>query len=1665
MRKGKNYAISKYLLGVYIVLFGGLFNSLAQCPTVNDPVQTFCDIESVLVSDLIAQDNGNGIVWYDTPTSTIPLASTDGLINGEDYYADDNSGSCGTRQQVTVVIYGAPIGFNFQGVCVETPEDATISDLIAIGNDVQWYLSFSGGTPLPDTTVLTDNTIYYADQANPDTGCRTSRLSVLVNIGLVPVPSGNAVQEFCSESNPTVADLSASGTNNWYATSFSFLPLDPSTPLVDGENYYATTIDPPCESLGRFEVTVVINLANEAGEDGLLEICENEIIISPIVNLFDYLEGAPSNTGTWVGPISPSNGSTGTIDMTGLNAAGSPYVFTYSVDDTANCPTATATVTLTVTENSNPGIDGTLVLCSNGASEDLFNSLGGTPETGGTWSPSLNSGTGVFDPTLDTAGVYTYTVAGIPPCGDTTASITVTITPEPNAGNDNTLDICSNDAPQDLFNSLGGTPDTGGTWSPSLASGSGIFDPTMDLGGIYTYTITGTAPCEDASAIIMVNIISAVNGGTNGSLEICEEDTTLYNLFDSLGGSPDLGGTWSPTLASGTGIFDPSLDTAGTYTYTVSGTTPCSDASASVTITIIPNANAGTDGTLQLCASDTATYNLFDSLGGTPDVGGTWSPALASGTGVFDPSVDTEGTYTYTVSGTDPCGDASASVTVIIIEEPNAGIDGTLEVCENDALQDLFDALGGTPDLGGIWSPALGSGTGIFDPSLDSEGTYTYTVSGTTPCSDASASVTITITPNANAGTDGTLQLCTSDTATYNLFDSLGGTPDVGGTWSPALASGTGVFDPSVDSEGTYTYTVSGVSPCVDASASVTVSIIEEPNAGTDGNLEVCENDALQDLFDALGGTPDLGGTWSPALVSGTGIFDPSLDSEGTYTYTVSGTAPCTDASASVTITIIPNANAGTDGTLQLCASDIAAYNLFDSLGGTPDVGGTWSPALASGSGVFDPSVDTEGTYTYTVSGTDPCGDASASVTVSIEEEPSAGSDGTLEVCENDAPQDLFDALGGTPDVGGTWSPALVSGPGIFDPSLDSEGTYTYTVSGTAPCTDSSASVTVTITPNANAGTDGTLLLCASDTAAYNLFDSLGGTPDVGGTWSPALASGTGVFDPSVDSEGTYTYTVSGTDPCGDASASVTVSIIEEPNSGSDGILEVCENDTPQDLFDALGGAPDLGGAWSPTLASGTGIFDPSLDTAGTYTYTVSGTTPCSDASASVTITIIPNANAGTDGTLQLCASDTATYNLFDSLGGTPDVGGTWSPALASGTGVFDPSVDTEGTYTYTVSGTDPCGDATSSVNISIIEEPNAGTDGMLEVCENDTETYDLFDSLGGTPDLGGIWSPALASGTGVFNPALDPSGEYTYTVINSGCATEISATVSVSVVDSPIISDARIQVGMVCLGLSNNVTITLALQVEDGFYDITYELTGANNTSNTVTTEFIGGDSIFTIPSNELTNVGETTITITGISSPDVSCSQQGTLLVATFTVLDNPTPELSDNGHIFCGEFEPTIAELSANIIDSNIIIWYDAPVDGNTLEDSQILEDGETYYAAMISDNGCESIIRLDVTVALDQCFIIPDGFSPNDDGINDTFTIPNLRDLYPDFTLEIYNRYGNILYKGDTNTPDWNGESKKGITLGNGVCPVGVYFYVLNFNDGDKKAIQGRVYLSR
>ncbi|HEV7350573.1 SdrD B-like domain-containing protein [Telluribacter sp.] len=79
-------------------------------------------------------------------------------------------------------------------------------------------------------------------------------------------------------------------------------------------------------------------------------------------------------------------------------------------------------------------------------------------------------------------------------------------------------------------------------------------------------------------------------------------------------------------------------------------------------------------------------------------------------------------------------------------------------------------------------------------------------------------------------------------------------------------------------------------------------------------------------------------------------------------------------------------------------------------------------------------------------------------------------------------------------------------------------------------------------------------------------------------------------------------------------------------------------------------------------------------------------------------------------------------------------------------------------------------------------------------------------------------------------------------------------------------------------------------------------------------------------------------------------------------------------------------------------------------------------------------------------------IPEGFSPNGDGINDLFVIRNTGGQT--VTLEVYNRWMSLVYKNDSYNNDWNGTPNNGLQVGNTSqgLPDGTYFYVVKLGDG-------------
>ncbi|MBF02792.1 MAG: hypothetical protein CMP76_05800 [Flavobacterium sp.] len=126
-------------------------------------------------------------------------------------------------------------------------------------------------------------------------------------------------------------------------------------------------------------------------------------------------------------------------------------------------------------------------------------------------------------------------------------------------------------------------------------------------------------------------------------------------------------------------------------------------------------------------------------------------------------------------------------------------------------------------------------------------------------------------------------------------------------------------------------------------------------------------------------------------------------------------------------------------------------------------------------------------------------------------------------------------------------------------------------------------------------------------------------------------------------------------------------------------------------------------------------------------------------------------------------------------------------------------------------------------------------------------------------------------------------------------------------------------------------------------------------------------------------------------------------------------------------------------------------------------EALTTPKEIFIRIENENNCISVTSF--LLQVENCPpIVYNAVSPNNDSFNDTFFIEGLRDIFIHFKLEIYNRWGKLLWTGDRNKPDWNGYVEDGI--GTKIAPDGTYYYILYLNDPSyPEPLNGYLYLSQ
>lgn len=1077
------------------------------------------------------------------------------------------------------------------------------------------------------------------------------------------------------------------------------------------------------------------------------------------------------------------------------------------------------------------------------------------------------------------------------------------------------------------------------------------------------------------------------------------------------------------SLSPGTTTYSPSLTTPTFTTHT----NPASGSSFSPLIVSLnptqimdcsnipctppPNPTASANNTT-ICQGQSATITASGSGSGiTYNVYTTSTGGTSIGTTPLTVSPSTTTTYyVEAFNASTNCSSAqrtAVTITVIPTQNPSWTSPGTL--CQNGSAVNLNTYVTGT--TGGTFS-GTGVSSNSFNPATAGAGSHviTYTV-GPSPCTQTQQQ-TIVVAPTVSAAWNPPASACEA-AGIVNLNTLITGT--AGGTWSGTGVTGNNFNPAGLSGNIAITYTV-GTSPCQDVSTQ-NISVVPDVDPSWNSPGAVCEAAGSINLNNLITGT--TGGTWSGQGVTGNTFNPTGLSGNIDVTYTV-GTSPCTETlTQTLAVTSTVTAAWTTPGTICEAAGTV---NLSALVTGTP--GGTWTGQGVTGT-TFNP-VGLAGPITikYNV-GITPCNDSlTQTITVVPDVNPAWNSPGA--VCEAAGVINLNSLLTGT--AGGTWSGTGVTG-NIFDPAgLSGNISVTYTV-GTAPCIEvSTQTISVTSTVSAEWTTPGTI--CEAS-GTINLNSLVTGNP--GGTWSGQGVTGN-TFNPAgLTGPVAITYDV-GVNPCQD-SKTYNITVVEDVSPAWTAPSSICEVQGLIDLNALLTGT--TGGTWSGTGVSGS-TFDPTGLTGQSVniTYTV-GTAPCIETqSSNISIT---NVSAAWNAPDSVCQSD-AALNLNSLVTGT--AGGTWSGAGVTGN-TFNPAGQTGLVQiTYTV-GTSPCVDSqVHEIAVKASPADPTVTASDEEICFGSST---LINATGSGATYFNVYSAQTGGNLlGITSLYVAPTQTTTYyveAVSESGCI-NLGGRTPVTVTVNPLPPADAGTNQTICTTYSTELNASGGVLYQWNTGATTQNITVAPQTgtwySVTVTDNngCMKSDSVFVdvfFPGNITafndSAVGENETTIQIVV--DVNDIHNGGVV----TVITQPA-----HGNATVGE---------------NNLITYTPAADGF---------EGIDSLQYVICDSFCGDFcdtawVYIDVL-----SFFIPSGFSPNDDGINDAFEIVGLF-KFPNHHLQIFNRWGDLIYEAQPYNNDWTGQTNKGMVLGGESVVEGTYFYIFYPNATGYKTRKGSIELRK
>ncbi len=644
----------------------------------------------------------------------------------------------------------------------------------------------------------------------------------------------------------------------------------------------------------------------------------------------------------------------------------------------------------------------------------------------------------------------------------------------------------------------------------------------------------------------------------------------------------------------------------------------------------------------------------------------------------------------------------------------------------------------------------------------------------------------------------------------------------------------------------------------------------------------------------------------------------------------------------------------------------------------------------------------------------------------------------------------------------------IVSGDSTQTPLIDAPGIYSLVVMDTLNgCTSFADNVVVTqdaALPTAIAGTD-TLITCAFDT--INLDGTGSSTVAVTYQWSTidgSIVAGANTLFPSVDASGTYQLVVTNTANCSDTSYVFVDEDMNPPlaDAGADQTMQCGQLILLLDGSGSDQGA-DYSYLWTTVdgvLADGTTSLTPEAGGGGTYTLEVTDAANGCTALSTVMVIMdtIPPEVIIAPAAILTCDLTTTTLDATASSPG-PQFTYEWNTVFGSILSDGDtpsPLIDSGGVYVLLMQNTDNNCIATGTVIVTMDTIPplaDAGPDTMI-LCGQPL-ALDASNSGQGA-EVSYQWQSTdgnIVSGANELIPVVDAGGTYVMITTSStnGCTDTDTVVVDggVQLVDAEVGMDyASCEDSTLLMG--NQPAGTTGLWTTNGTADI------------------LMADAMDTWVQNM--NAGTQTFvwTLSTDMCPDYSTD---TLLVQV-----EGTPIANTDAYTFFADLPVQELLLTLNDSLSTLISWEvslineptEVVITGTNPGVYEVTNPsgfiGQLEFEYALCSETCPDLcdttqVLLTIEEPIDTITQIANAITPNDDGKNDVFIIPEISmepDAYPNSELIIYNRWGDIVFQAKPYRNDWRGTDKSGNEL-----PQGTYYYLMRLDVTEGLIYQGDI----